>query len=256
MHAETPSSLLKPRTSRNLPVSENNNLNKLPSLANGYEHTSARPSKFNLDPPKYLSSRNSGLDSSKQYLDSLGQPMAIRIVAPSRNDFMESQLLKTPVDTQPMRLSSFICLTPSLQQANALETNQNSKASFSVLPKTKKSMARISLKNQVEVERQQSESKIKTLQKHFDENEGLSGHLRNKYVSIVKNLDNIKIKSIEEELVFRKSQPWNLGIESGETNMFESVKVRIRNVQDINRYRKRLLRVYNLVNEEKLWKRT
>lgn len=256
MQSKTPSSLLNPRSSKNLLISGSNHLNRLPSFAISSDHLAVRPSKFNLNSNKYLQSPTGRISLSKQNLDDLTPPMMIRIVVPSKNDLAGSQVLKTPVDAQAMRLSSFMYLTPSTQLADPAEAIKNSKTSFSVLSKPSKSIIKITLKDKINFERQRSEKKIKTLQRHFDQNEGLPVHLREKYVSIVKNLDDIKIRSIEEEMMLRKNKPWNLRTEPSEMNLFESSNVRIRNAQDITRYSKRLLKIYNLVNKEKLWKRT
>jgi hypothetical protein len=56
-------------------------------------------------------------------------------------------------------------------------------------------------------------------------------------------------------MVMRKERPWNLRTEPSDMNLFESTRIRIRNAHDINRYRKRLLKIYNLVNKENVWKR-
>ncbi len=169
--------------------------------------------------------------------------------------FMNIDVTKTKKSDFYFRTTTLHDKVPSKEGPNtgirALQTftNLNRATTHRMLNKS-------NLKEQIELEKIKSERKLKKLEEHLRDTSCFTSRIKDNYYGIIKQLDNLKIKRLESDLRAKTNNMSKVQYDSSPfVNCFPS-EVKIKNLDDFQKYKGKALKVYDMVNNAVIWKRT
>ena len=120
---------------------------------------------------------------------------------------------------------------------------------------TTRKLPQASLIDKIELERQKSDKKLQRLKNHLAQTSRMPTNIKTSYFNIVKRLDTIRIQGFEDELLVQQNGMDSLMRDVQPNFELFANDVKIRNIEDIHKYKGKVLKVYDIVNNQQVWKR-
>jgi hypothetical protein len=101
-----------------------------------------------------------------------------------------------------------------------------------------------------------SERKLNKFKLHLQTECRFPDKMKSKYLGIISQLDNIRITGVENNVMFRKHKVNNIHEEFNRYRELFTKDVRIKTREDIEKIKENIIKVYDIVDNRKIWRRT
>jgi hypothetical protein len=125
--------------------------------------------------------------------------------------------------------------------------------------KTPKLSSINSLREKIESQRKKSAEKINKLQSHLNDKSRFPKQIKQNYLEIMTRLEEIKLKGLQDTLkVENRTQLNTTTINKLKTGVFflHSKDLKNRTSNNVDLYKEKMLKIYNVVNDPKVWRRS
>jgi hypothetical protein len=142
--------------------------------------------------------------------------------------------------------------------ANSLSGNRTERTFTNLLNVTltsRNNSKGITMKEKIEAEREKSSFKLKKLKNHLASASKFPSSMKEKYYQVIERLDEIRIKRLERDLLIKENRIEDFNGDPFPYFNFFSPEIRVKNCEDVNRHKIRVLKLYDMVNKSRIWKR-